>query len=165
MHSREAAEAPAQAPDTGADDAQQHEGQSNAMVTHALDQLTELAALSWSVTTGYTEQIKLTGQTAKAEWRLSGRSLAIAVVLLVFFGAGSILLWGSILLLLGYILAQATASVAITATAMLLLQFAMLCWCWRSLKYVLTQVGFSQTWQQLQRVLQQNGDNGEHDAD
>ena len=42
------------------------------MAEQALDQLSELAALSWSVSEHYTEQLKLTGKTAKAELYFSG---------------------------------------------------------------------------------------------
>ncbi|MGP9800286.1 hypothetical protein [Rheinheimera sp. NSM] len=148
MQNREGAEAAAE-PQT----AQQQTTAKKPMAEQALDQLSELAALSWSVSEHYTEQLKLTGQTAKAEWQLTGRSLTVAAALVVSFGAGLILLWGSILLLLGYLLFQATGSVIIAAIAILLLQSALLLWCWRSLGHVLSQVGFSETWQQLRRVL------------
>jgi hypothetical protein len=121
-----------------------------------LEQLTELAALSWSVSSLYVEQIKLTGQTAKAELQLSGRSLAIAAALVVCFGVGLILLWSGMLLLLGYVILQLTASLSLTVLVMLLLQVSLLFWCWRSLSYVLSQVGFNETWQQLRRVLKNN---------
>jgi hypothetical protein len=166
MQVKEAAEAPAQVPpgtDTASNSAAA--ASQSSMAEQAIDQLADIAALSWSVSTGYAEQLKLTGETAKAEWFLSGRSLAIGVALLVCFGAGAILLWGSILLLLGYVLVQVTASVVISAVAVLLLQILMLCWCWRSLKHVLAQVGFSETWQQLLRVLQQTNTKGEGHAD
>ncbi|MBZ9609991.1 hypothetical protein [Rheinheimera maricola] len=125
---------------------------SNSMTEQALDQLTELAALSWSVSEHYSEQLKLTGQTAKAEWHLTGRSVAIAAGLLVCLGAGIILLWASVLALLGYLIFQATLSLSATAAVLLLLQSALLWWCWRSLGYVLSQVGFNATWQQLRRL-------------
>jgi hypothetical protein len=148
MQNREEAEAAA-----GPQTAQQQATAKKPMAEQALDQLSELAALSWSVSEHYTEQLKLTGQTAKAEWHLTGRSLTIAAALVVSFGAGLILLWGSILLLVGYLLFQAAGSVVIAAVAILLLQSALLLWCWRSLGHVLSQVGFSETWQQLRRVL------------
>jgi hypothetical protein len=152
MHSRETSEAAAQAPGAEPGAAQQ-QAAAKPLTEQALDQLTELAALGWSVTEHYTEQVKLTGKTATAEWRLTGRSLTIAAALVVCFGAGLILLWGTILSLLGYLLFQATGSVVIAALALLLLQVAVLWWCWRSLSYVLSQVGFSKTWRQLRRVL------------
>lgn len=119
----------------------------------ALAQLTELAELGHSVQQAYASQLKLTGQIAAAEWQLTGRSLTIAAALVVCFGAGMILLLGSFLAVLGYLLFQLSSSVAITATALLLLQFAVLFWCWRSLAYVLSQAGFSNTWRQLQLLL------------
>lgn len=149
MQSRNTAQAPEQAPT-----ADNKAAQPKNMAEQAYEQLTELAAISWSVSANYTEQIKLTGQTANAEWQLSSRSLVIAAALIVFFGAGLILLWGSILLLVGYLLFQATMSLPITAAALLLLQFAGLLWCWRSLGYVLKQVGFKQTWRHIRRMLQ-----------
>jgi hypothetical protein len=159
MQSRETAQAPEQAPDAMPQDTPPKQ---NNRAEQVLDQLTELAALSWSVTSHYTEQIKLTGETAKAEWQLSGRSLTLAAAIIVCFGAGVILLWGSILLVLGYVIFQLTSSLAISAAALLLLQFGLLLWCWRSLGYVLSQVGFQQTWQQLQRILTTENNGAAH---
>lgn len=148
MQSRETSDAPAQAPDTAATSAAE-----KPLTEQAFDQLTELAALGWSVGGHYRRQFKSTAQLAKAEWHLSGRSLAVAAALIVCLATGLFLLCCSVLLLLGYALFQAISSVAITAAALLLLQFALLYWCWRSLAYVLSQVGFSATWQQLRRLL------------
>lgn len=128
-------------------------GAQNRLLHDALEQLTELTALSQSAATRYAEQVKLSGQMAKAELRLTGRSLTVAAGLIVCLGAGLVLLWGSVLLGLGYLVFQFSGSLAITATTLLLLQFAVLYWCWRSLDYVLSQVGFSQTWRQLKRLL------------
>lgn len=152
MHSRETSEAAAQAPGAEPGAAQQPAA-TKPLTEQVLDQLTELAALGWAVSEHYTAQLSLTKQMAKAEWQLTGRSLFIAAGLVVCFGAGLILLWGSILSLLGYILLQVTGSVLVAAIALLLLQVALLWWCWRSLSYVLSQVGFSKTWRQLRRVL------------
>lgn len=149
MQPSESSEAPAQRPG-------QPESTQAALTKsaeQALDQLAEIAALGNSVRQTYANQLKLTGQIATAEWQLTGRSLTIAAALVVCFGAGMILLWGSVLLLLGYLLFQLTSSVVITATALLLLQFALLLWCWRSLGYVLSQAGFSNTLRQLQLLL------------
>ena len=148
MQSRESSEAVAQAPG-----AAQQPAATKPLTEQTLDQLTELAALGWAVSEHYTAQLSLTKQMAKAEWQLTGRSLFIAAGLMVCFGAGLILLWGTLLSLLGYILLQVTGSVLVAAIALLLLQVALLWWCWRSLGYVLSQVGFSKTWRQLRRVL------------
>lgn len=153
MQSRETSQAGAQAPGAEPEAAQPYTATDKPLTEQALDQLTELAALSWSVSELYSDQIKLAGQTAKAEWRLTGRSLIIAAALVVCFGAGLILLWGSILLLLGYALFALTSSLAISAVALILLQCALLWWCWRSLSYVLTQVGFDETVAQLRRLF------------
>ena len=147
MQHRESSEAPAQKPGQPVAAAL---GQS---AEQALDQLAQLAALGHSVKQAYAGQLNLTQQIATAEWQLSGRSLTIAAALVVCFGAGLILLWGSLLLLLGYLLFQLSSSVLITAAALVLLQFALLFWCWRSLSYVLSQVGFSNTLQQLRLLF------------
>lgn len=143
MHHRESSEAPAQRPGQPASAALHQSAE------RVLDQLAHLAALGHSVKQAYTSQLKLTGQIATAEWQLTGRSLTIAAALVVCFGAGLILLWGSILVVLGYLLFQLSSSVLITAAALLLLQCGLLLWCWRSLGYVLSQAGFSNTLNQL----------------
>lgn len=119
----------------------------------ALDALAEMAALSWSVKQHYGSQVKLARQTARAEWQLTGRSLMLASALVVCFGAGVVLLWGSLLLALGYAVWLLSASLLLTGTALLLLQCILLWWCWRSLSYVVSQAGFSKTWQQLRRLV------------
>ena len=119
----------------------------------ALDQLTHLAALAQSVRQAYSSQLKLTGQIATAEWQLTGRSLTMAAALVVCFGAGLILLWGSILVVLGYLLFQLSGSVVITAVALVLLQSGLLVWCWRSLGFLLSQAGFANTLQQLRLLF------------
>lgn len=123
------------------------------VIDQAMEQLAEIAVLSSSVKQAYLEQLKLAGEIATAEWRLTGRSLIIAAALVVCFGTGITLFWGSILLLLGYMLFQLSGSLLATVSALVVLQFVLLLWCWRSLGYVLSQTGFSKTWQQLQLLL------------
>jgi hypothetical protein len=156
MQSHEASGAPSGAPGQAAEQQQaasEPAKPQKPLAEQTLDQLAEMAALSLSVKQRYIGQVKLAGKTAKAEWQLTARSLTVAAALVVCFGAGMILLWGSILLLLGYMLLQLTSSVFITAAALLLLQFALLFWCWRSLGHVLLQVGFAHTWQQIRRLF------------
>lgn len=123
------------------------------VLDQAMEQLAEIAVLSSSVKQAYLEQLKLARKIATAEWRLTGRSLIIAAALVVCFGTGITLFWGSILLLLGYMLFQLSGSLLATVSALVVLQFVLLLWCWRSLGYVLSQTGFSKTWQQLQLLL------------
>ncbi len=147
MHHRKSAEAPAQKPGQPVSAALSQKAE------QALDQLAYLAALAQSVRQAYSAQLKLTGQIATAEWQLTGRSLTIAAALVVCFGAGLILLWGSILVVLGYLLFQLSGSVVITAFALVLLQSGLLVWCWRSLGYVLSQAGFLNTIRQIRSLL------------
>jgi hypothetical protein len=153
MQNRESSEAPAQRPDRHAEQPASSKASLNRVIELAMEQLAEIAALGSSVKQTYISQLKQTGKIATAEWQLTGRSLLIAAALIVCFGAGIILFWGSILLVLGYVLFQLSSSVLVTATTLVLLQFALLFWCWRSLGYVLSQVGFSHTWRQLRLLL------------
>lgn len=147
MQHRERSDAPAQKPEQPATAAPGH------AADQALDQLAQLAALGQSVKQIYASQLKLTEQIATAEWQLTARSLTVAAALVVCFGAGLILLWGSILVGLGYLLLQLSHSILMTAAALVLLQCGLLLWCWRSLGYVLSQVGFSNTLRQLRFLL------------
>lgn len=151
MHSKDATQATTQAPGTVPGAAGPETDKP--VLQKAVDQVTEMAALSWSVSERYAEQIKLSGQTAKAELKLTGRSLTIAAGLIVCLGAGLILLWFSLLLVLGYLIFHYSGSLMLSAAVLLMMQFAVLYWCWRSLDYVLSQVGFSETWRQLKRLL------------
>ena len=151
MHCKEAAQASAQAPGTAPGAAQPEADKT--VLQSAVDQITEMAALSWSVSERYAEQIKLSGQTAKAELKLTGRSLTVAAGLIVCLGAGMVLLWFSLLLALGYVIFHFSGSVLLSSAVLMVLQLAVLYWCWRSLDYVLSQVGFGETWRQLKRLL------------
>jgi len=151
MQCKETAQATAQAPGTAPGAAQPEADK--AVLQTAVDQITEMAALSWSVSERYAEQIKLSGLTAKAELKLTGRSLTIAAGLIVCLGAGLILLWFSLLLVLGFLIFHFSGSLMLSGAILLVMQFAVLYWCWRSLDYVLSQVGFGETWRQLKRVL------------
>ncbi len=161
MQSRETAAAPTQRPGDSAAETQQAnqratQGAPRSKLSpgaKALDDITALAALGWSVSELYVAQLKLAGKTAKAEWQLSGRSLLLAAALLVCFGAGIVLLWAGCLTLLGFLLWQASQSLTVTAATLIILQLILLWWCWRSLAYVLTQVGFTQSWRQLRRLF------------
>ena len=154
MQNRAQSEAPEQRPVQHAESTgQPASAAQNKVVDQAIDQLAEIAALSSSVKQAYINQLNLAGKIATAEWQLTGRSLIIAAALVVCFGTGITLFWGSILLLLGYMLFQLSGSLLITASALVVLQFVLLIWCWRSLSYVLSQAGFSKTWQQLRLLF------------
>ncbi len=116
-------------------------------------QLTEIAALLSLTAEQYQQQVKLTRQTAHAEMALSRRSLIIAAALLVALGAGVVMLWGTLLVFISYLLLQATTSVPLTAALMFLVQVAALYWCWRNVRYLLKQVSFSQTLTQIKGIF------------
>ena len=143
--------------DTLADDTAAAQPQSKAAkpsaVNDAIDKVAEIAALSGSVAGHYQQQAGLVQQQAQAEWALSLRSLTIAAAIMVCFGAGVVMLWGSILALSGVLLLQLVDSIAVTIGCLLLLQVLALAWCWRSMRYLFKQVGFVQTLAQLRQVF------------
>lgn len=139
-------------------------------VNDALDKVAEIAALSGSVAGHYQQQAGMVQQQAKAEWALSLRSLTIAAAIMVCFGAGVVMLWGSILALSGVLLLQVVDSIAITIGCLLLLQVLALAWCWRSMRYLFKQVGFEQTLAQLRQLFshtpeQAGGQHADSNAD
>lgn len=157
MRSNTSSEAPEQAPTQSleSEDVSRNSEQSavNKMAEQAMDQLAEMAALGDAVKNAYAEQFTLVGKIAAAEWQLTGRSLIIAAALVACLGVGMILLWGSILFLLGYLLFLLSDSVWIALSVLVLLQVALLLWCCRSLGYVLSQTGFSRTLRQLRQIF------------
>ncbi|KKO47143.1 hypothetical protein WG68_00350 [Arsukibacterium ikkense] len=116
-------------------------------------QLTEIAALLSLTAERYQQQAQLTRQTAQAEMALSRRSLIIAAALLVALGAGVVMLWGMLLVFAGYLLLQTLGSVPVTVAILFGLQLAALYWCWRNIRYLLKQVGFSHTLAQVKALF------------
>lgn len=171
----EQAPAPPHGPDVDSSPAPRHSPESgaasrnseqpaalNKTVEQAIDQLAEMAALGGAVKEAYVEQLTLAGKVAVAEWQLTGRSLIIAAALVACLGVGMILLWGSILLLLGYLLFQLSHSVLIAVSVLVLLQIILLLWCCRSLGYVLSQMGFSHTLRQLRQLFSSPTQENQH---
>lgn len=115
----------------------------------AMDNLTELSALVHLLKEQYQQQVLITKQMAKAEWRLSSRSMALSGALLGGLLVGAIVLWASIIAFAGYLLFLATESIAISAGLLILLQAVLLVWCGSSIKYLMSQIGFGHTKQQL----------------
>ncbi|MGI5308590.1 hypothetical protein [Rheinheimera sp. WS51] len=120
-----------------------------------LDDVAEIAALASSVAQQYKEQTALVKQQAKAEWALSVKSLTLAIAILVCFGVGLVMLWASVLTLIGAALFQLFDSLLLTVAVLLVLQVIALIWCWRSMRYLFKQVGLRQTLIQVEQLLGQ----------
>tara|TARA_R110002126_G_scaffold16527_20_gene66044 strand:+ start:664 stop:1131 length:468 start_codon:yes stop_codon:yes gene_type:complete len=116
-------------------------------------QLSEIAALLSLSVEQYQQQMRLTRQTARAEMALSRRSMMVVAALLVAITGAAIILWATLLVFAGYWLMHATNSVPLTASILIVVQLAVLYWCWRSVRYVLAQVGFSHTLAQLKDMF------------
>ncbi|WNO61601.1 hypothetical protein [Rheinheimera sp. MMS21-TC3] len=125
-------------------------------IEKTLDDIAEIAALASSVAQQYKVQTDLVKQQAKAEWVLSVRSLTLATAILVCFGAGLIMLWGSILALIGMAMFQLLNSVLAAVAILIVLQVLALIWCWRSMRYLFKQVGLKQTLNQLSQLFSTN---------
>lgn len=123
------------------------------VLDNTLDDLAEIAALAGSVAQQYKQQTDLVKQQAQAEWALSVRSLTIAAAIWVCFGAGVIMLWASVLTLIGLVLLPLLNSMLATIAILLGLQILALIWCWRSMHYLLKQVGMKQTLIQLRHFF------------
>ncbi|CAM3767820.1 phage holin family protein [Rheinheimera salexigens] len=123
------------------------------LLDNTLDDIAEIAALASSVAQQYKVQTDLVKQQAKAEWALSVRSLTIAAAILVCFGAGVVMLWGSVLTLIGVVLFQLFNSLIASVVILLVLQILALIWCWRSMRYLLKQVGLKRTLLQISQFF------------
>jgi hypothetical protein len=130
-----------------------NQSQAASILDNTLDDIAEIAALAGSVAQQYKQQTALVKQQAQAEWALSLRSLTLAAAILVCFGAGVIMLWASVLILIGLVLLPLLNSITVTIAILLGLQILVLIWCWRSMRYLLKQVGLRQTLIQLRHFF------------
>ena len=65
------------------------------------DHLAKLAQYGEQIYQDYRQQAGICKQVAAAEWRLSTRSLALTIILLVSFAGGLVLLWAGLLATIG----------------------------------------------------------------
>lgn len=148
----------------GSEAAKQTDKNAGSSIEKTLDDIAEIAALASSVAQQYKLQTNLVKQQAKAEWALSVRSLTLATAILVCFGAGIIMLWGSILALIGMAMFQLLNSILAAVAILIVLQVLALIWCWRSMRYLFKQVGLKQTLNQLGELLSANRFAKQHTA-
>ena len=127
--------------------------------------LAEIIALLSLTAEQYQQQALLTKQTARAELDLSRRSLILVAWLLVTLGAGLVMLWGILLVFVGYFLLQATESLPLTAGVLFVGQLAIMYWCWRSVHSLLKHVGFNHTFAQIKDIFRFSGASSGGDND
>jgi len=117
------------------------------------EHLAKLSDYSQQIYHDYQEQTGLCKNLAQAEWRLSKRSLALTLVLLVCFAGGLVLLWAGLLVTLGLVIFAFSESIWLTAASLLGLQFLCLVWTWKNIGYISSKIGFSKTSRSLKQLL------------
>ena len=105
----------------------------------------------------YRTQGKITHQLAKAEWRLSLRSLALITIFLGCFASGLVLLWAGFLGAVGYGVYDVFGSVWLSIATATLLQVACLIWLWKNTVYLSNKIGFGKTLKSLKQLFNLQG--------
>ena len=77
------------------------------------DHLAKLSQYAEQLYVDYRTQAGLCKQVAAAEWRLSTRSLALTIIMLVCFAGGLVLLWAGLLATIGIAIFSLSGSVAL----------------------------------------------------
>ena len=121
------------------------------------DHIAKLLTYSKQLKDDYHTQGKITHQLAKAEWRLSLRSLALISIFLGCFASGLVLLWAGVLGAAGYAIYDLFGSVWVSIATVTLLQVACLFWLWKSVAYLSNKIGFSKTLKSIKQLLNLQG--------
>ncbi|MBB1356411.1 hypothetical protein, partial [Pseudoalteromonas sp. SR45-5] len=116
------------------------------------DHVAMLLEYSKQLKDDYHTQGKITHQLAKAEWRLSLRSLALITIFLGCFASGLVLLWAGFLGAVGYGVYDVFGSVWLSIATATLLQVACLIWLWKNTVYLSNKIGFSKTLKSLKQL-------------
>ncbi|TMO05708.1 hypothetical protein [Pseudoalteromonas sp. S558] len=117
------------------------------------DHIAKLLTYSKQLKDDYQTQGEITHQLAKAEWRLSLRSLALITIFLGCFASGLVLLWAGILGAVGFAMFDLFGSVWLGIATATLLQIACLAWLWKNTVYLSNKIGFSKTFKSLKQLF------------
>ncbi|KDC55205.1 hypothetical protein [Pseudoalteromonas sp. S3431] len=121
------------------------------------DHIAKLLEYSKQLKDDYQTQGEITHQLAKAEWRLSLRSLALITIFLGCFASGLVLLWAGFLGAVGYGVYDLFGSVWLSIATATSLQVACLVWLWKNTVYLSNKIGFSKTLKSLKQLLNLHG--------
>ncbi|KDC50823.1 hypothetical protein [Pseudoalteromonas fuliginea] len=121
------------------------------------DHIAKLLEYSKQLKDDYQTQGEITHQLAKAEWRLSLRSLALITIFLGCFASGLVLLWAGSLGAVGYGVYDLFGSVWLSIATATSLQVACLVWLWKNTVYLSNKIGFSKTLKSLKQLLNLHG--------
>ncbi|MEG3758273.1 hypothetical protein V5096_09920 [Pseudoalteromonas carrageenovora] len=117
------------------------------------DHIAKIIEYSKQLKEDYHTQGKITHQLAKAEWRLSLRSMALITIFLGCFASGLILLWAGLLGALGYGMYDLFGSVWLSIATAALAQVICLVWLWKNTVYLSNRIGFSKTIKSLKQLF------------
>jgi len=117
------------------------------------DHIAKIIEYSKQLKEDYHTQGKITHQLAKAEWKLSLRSMALITIFLGCFASGLILLWAGLLGAIGYGMYDLFGSVWLSIATAALAQIICLVWLWRNTVYLSNKIGFSKTIKSLKQLF------------
>ncbi|MBQ4856849.1 hypothetical protein [Pseudoalteromonas sp. MMG007] len=117
------------------------------------DHIAKIIEYSKQLKEDYHTQGKITHQLAKAEWKLSLRSMALITIFLGCFASGLILLWAGLLGAIGYGMYDLFGSVWLSIATAALAQIICLVWLWRNTVYLGNKIGFSRTIKSLKQLF------------
>lgn len=101
----------------------------------------------------YHSQAKTCQSITAAEWRLSTRSLALTIILLVCFAGGLVLLWAGLLATIGIGIFAFSESLWLSACALVVLQLICLTWLWKNIGYISSKIGFEKSQRSFRQLL------------
>lgn len=120
------------------------------------DHLAKLAEYGEQIYQDYRQQAGICKQVAAAEWRLSTRSLALTIILLVSFAGGLVLLWAGLLATIGLGIFAVSQSIWLTAISLITMQLLCLAWLWKNIDHISSKIGFDKTSRSIKQLLNLN---------
>ncbi|MCF7501427.1 hypothetical protein [Pseudoalteromonas sp. L1] len=117
------------------------------------DHLAKLSDYSRQLYVDYRKQAGICKELAAAEWRLSTRSLALTIIMLVCFAGGLVLLWAGLLATIGIGIFTLSQSLILSAISLIALQLLCLAWLWKNIGYVSSKIGFDKSVRSFKQLL------------
>ncbi|MEZ7279442.1 hypothetical protein LY624_14540 [Pseudoalteromonas sp. N1230-9] len=117
------------------------------------DHLAKLSDYSKQLYVDYRKQAGICKELAAAEWRLSTRSLALTIIMLVCFAGGLVLLWAGLLATIGIGIFTLSQSLILSAISLIALQLLCLAWLWKNIGYVSSKIGFDKSVRSFKQLL------------
>lgn len=117
------------------------------------EHLAKLSQYGEQIYQNYRQQAGICKELASAEWRLSTRSLALTIILLVSFAGGLVLLWAGLLVTLGIAIFAFSQSIWLSAVCLIALQLLCLLWLWKNIGYISSKIGFDKTANSVKQIF------------